>query len=134
MNIKPYKYDKKRLIEGFIKNSHEKCWDKIKARDEVYFVENMSTIFGDLPIPDLNLFKDLFLTRDKKGDSVISIDLKNEIWDLFSVMTRISIRYIHKHRMPIADGAGNFIYTNPNFFSQVDLDYHVKVWNLKLTI
>src|SRR3989337_4036015 len=52
-------FNKEHLIQGFIENSHEKCWDGIKTRNEVFFVENSRDIFKYLPMDKVNLFKDL---------------------------------------------------------------------------
>lgn len=114
------------LITEFIKNSHMKCWDKIKERDEKFFVENVSTIFEYLPMDSVNLFKDLFLTKDIHGQNVISQKLKNEIWSLFDAMIKISIKYIHKHRKMV-DGR----YT-VSFFDDVDLEHHITNWQCKV--
>jgi hypothetical protein len=127
-------FDKHYLIQGFIINSHTNCWDCIKKRDEVFFVENASDIFCYLPAQKVNLFKDLFLTKDPKGNPVIPQSLKNQLWDLFDAMIKISIKYIHKRRAP-------FLYSSPEgivnsygsqFFDEVDLSHHSTVWNVKL--
>ncbi len=114
------------LINGFIKKSHLECWDKIKNRDEDYFVNNVSTIFEQLPMQSVNLFKDLFLTKDSHGVSVVSESLKTQIWCLFDAMIKISIQYIHKHR-EMVDGK----YTK-SFFDDVDVEHHAKVWQCRL--
>ena len=114
------------LITGFITKSHLKCWDKIKERDEKFFVENVASIFEYLPMNSVTLFKDLFLTKDINGQNVISQKLKNEIWSLFDAMIKISIKYIHKHRQMV-DGK----YT-VSFFDDVDLPHHITNWQCKL--
>src|SRR5579872_4165570 len=42
--------DPVQLIDGFIENAHKECWEKIRIRDEVFFVNNVSTIFKYLPM------------------------------------------------------------------------------------
>lgn len=127
-------FDKHYLIQGFIETSHEKCWDSIKKRDEVFFVNNASDIFKYLPMDKVNLFKDLFLTKDSQGNSVISQSLKNQLWDLFNAMIKISIKYIHKNRCPYSyqtnDGVVNTY--GASFFDEVDLNKHAGVWGVKL--
>lgn len=127
-------FDKHYLIQGFIENSHEKCWDGIKKRDEIFFVENASDIFRYLPMDKVNLFKDLFLTKDPQGNSVVSQSLKNQLWDLFDAMIKISIKYIHKNRCPYSyqtnDGLANAY--GASFFDEVDLNKHASVWGVKL--
>jgi len=107
------------LINMFIKNSHESYWDKIKERDEKYFVENINKIFSVLPSETVNIFKDLFLTLDKNGDNVISLKLKNEIWGLFDAMIKISIKYIHKQKIQ-----------HPEKYEHIELDRHTTVWGV----
>src|SRR5579864_3536793 len=82
-------FDKHYLIQGFIENSHEKCWDGIKNRDEIFFVDNASDIFRYLPMEKVDLFRDLFLTKDTNGNYVISQGTKAEIWNLFDAMVKI---------------------------------------------
>jgi hypothetical protein len=108
------------LIDKFISRSHEECWDKIKERDEKYFIENMSNIFNMIPQDSVNIFKDLFTTVDKNGCSVIPIQLKEEIWNLFDALIKISIKYIYKQNK------------HNNKYSHIDLDRHCHVWSIKL--
>ena len=127
-------FDKHFLIQGFIENSHTKCWDCIKKRDEIFFVENASEIFQYLPIDKVNLFKDLFLTRDAKGNSVVSLSLKNQLWDLFDAMVKISIKYVHKNRTPYSYQTNDGVFNTygASFFDEVDLNRHASVWGIKL--
>lgn len=127
-------FDKHYLIQGFIETSHEKCWDAIKKRDEVFFAENASEIFRYLPMDKVNLFKDLFLTKDAQGVSVISQALKNQLWDLFDAMIKIAIKYIHKGRNPFSYSTPEGVHNTygASFFDEVDLGHHTEVWKVKL--
>jgi len=127
-------FNKHYLIQGFIDNSHQQCWDNIKKRDETFFVQNASDIFKYLPMDKVNLFKDLFLTKDSNGNCVISQSLKDQLWSLFDAMIKISIKYIHKGRSPHSyftpDGPCNAY--GSSFFDNVDLAHHANVWNVQL--
>lgn len=127
-------FDKHYLIQGFIENSHDTCWDGIKKRDEIFFVENASKIFKYLPMDKVDLFKDLFLTKDAQGNSVVSQSLKNQLWDLFDAMIKISIKYIHKGRNPYSyptpEGVTNTY--GASFFDEVDLHRHAETWKVQL--
>jgi hypothetical protein len=123
--------DKNRLIRGFIENSHKICWDNIRERNEIYFAENASEVFKDLPVEKVNLFKDLYLTKDETGKSVMPQTFKNQIWDLFDAMIRISIKYIHKHRGPYSSGDLVNGYQH-EFLPEVDLPYHAEKWKVEL--
>jgi hypothetical protein len=127
-------YDKDKLIQGFIENSYLDCWDAIKRRDEKFFVANVSEIFKYLPMEKVNLFKDLFTTVDIEGKSVISQSFKDDLWELFDVMIKISIKYIHKYRDPYSYSHITGIindYKN-EFFEEIDLAKNSAIWNVKL--
>lgn len=109
--------DKHLLITKFIEHSHETCWDKIKDRDEIFFIENASSIFSYLPTENINLFKDLFTTVDENQNCVITQEFKNNIWCFFDSMIKISIKYIYK---------------NPNKFENISVNNHIQKWELKL--
>lgn len=128
-------FDKHYLIQGFIESSYQVCWDGIKRRDEKFFVENASDIFKYLPMDKVNLFKDLFLTRNPTtGESVVSQTLKDQLWDLLDSLIRISIKYIHKGRGPYSQQTSDGLmhYYSHDYFEEVDLSYHADVWNIQL--
>jgi hypothetical protein len=127
-------FDKHYLIKGFIENSHDKCWVYIKDKNEEFFLKNSSEIFKYLPMDRVNLFMDLFTTCDENGVCVISDDLKDEIWGLLQAMVKISIKYIHKMRVPkcsIINNVPTNTY-NRKFFDEVELEKHAKSWNINL--
>ena len=127
-------FDKHYLIQGFIENSHQQCWDKIKARDEIYFMEHVHEVFQYLPMEHVNMFADLFRVKDANGQSVVPQSLKDQIWGLFDAMIKICIKYIHKQRGPyseVNEGEIEQYYQN-EFSQQVDLVYHAGVWNVQL--
>lgn len=127
-------YDKISLIEGFIENSHELCWDSIRKKDEEFFVKNAGQIFKYLPMDKVDLFKDLFQTKDQNGNSVIEQELKDRLWKLFEVMVKISIKYVHKGRSPYSFNNGKEIiskYGN-KFYEEIDISYHATQWNVSL--
>lgn len=111
-------HDPHDLIHQFIIKSHEECWDKIKERDETYFIQNISKILNMGNNESINIFKDLFTTVDKNGVNVLSKKLKDEIWDLFDAMIKIAIKYIHKQNK------------QSEKYKHVDLDKHCKVWKI----
>jgi hypothetical protein len=82
----------------------------------------------------VNLFVDLFTTKDQNGNFVISDDLKDEIWTILQAMVKISIKYVHKMRTPqcvIINNNIENIYTS-SFFDDIDLNKHCKVWNITI--
>ena len=129
-------FDKHQLIMGFITNSHSLCWEKINQRDENFFVENANDIFQHIPsgTDQINLFKDLFTTKDEKGVSIINQDNKDQIWKLFDAMIKISIKYIHRHRSPFSQKGNETIecFYDRSFFDDVDLKKHSTMWKVTL--
>jgi hypothetical protein len=126
--------DKHYLIRGFIENSHKTCWDSIKRRNEKFFIENAGDIFKYLPVDEVNIFRELFTTVDAYGSSVVSQDIKDELWDLFDVMVKIAIKYVHKYRNPysvIVDGEVVNHYATP-LYEEIDIYRHANTWGLKL--
>lgn len=126
------KYDKHELIQGFIEKSHEECWDMIKIRDVTFFTKNASAIFKHLPTDKVDLFRDLFVKKDANGNSYISAETEKNLWDLFTSMIKISIKYIHKNRSPTTTSDGKKVYKS-SFFDEVDIAKHAKNFNLTLT-
>lgn len=126
--------EKHSLITGFIEASHDKCWDRIKHRDERFFIENASDIFKVLPMDKVNLFRDLFMATDKNGKSIISDDLKMQLWDLFDSQVKISIKYVHKGRNPYSYSNGSSISNayGRSFLDEVNMAHHAPTWNLEL--
>lgn len=130
-------YDKHVLIRSFIENSHEECWDMIKKRDEGFFINNAGNIFKKLNKDKVDFFKELFISRDANGNPVISQSLKDQIWDIFDSLIKISIKYVHKHRNPYSIVSKNDekviqrAYGTP-FYDDVDIGHHVRVWNMTL--
>ncbi|HSW76818.1 MAG TPA: hypothetical protein VLG50_07220 [Candidatus Saccharimonadales bacterium] len=113
-------FDPNELIQDFIKNSQEH-WCKVKKRDEAFFIHNAATVFKQLPIDIVLLFKDLFLTVDKNNKSVVSDKLKNSIWELFDAMIKIAIRYIYRQRK-----------INIHYFNHINLEEHATMWQIVL--
>ena len=112
------------VLENYIEYSKD-FWPKIAARDDSFMVENCHEIFRDIPTsnPDelIRTFKTLYTSRiilDKStnneivvtpddpryndGHNVLTDSEKDTIWRLFTAMTKISIKYIHDKREPIA--------------------------------
>lgn len=108
------------LIQEFIKKSHMH-WDKIKDRDESFFITHASEVFSFLPKTYISMFTDLFTAVDKEGKKVVGQNLKDDIWGIFDAMVKISIRYTHKRRTKEAD-----------FIKDVDVQTHATIWKLQL--
>jgi hypothetical protein len=112
--------DKHFLIQEFIKKSHMH-WNKIKDRDESFFITHASEVFSFLPNTYIAMFTDLFTAVDKEGKKVIKQNLKDDIWDIFDAMVKISIRYTHKKRISEVD-----------FIQNLDVQTHATTWKLQL--
>lgn len=112
--------DKHSFIKKFIDKSHEKCWDKIKERDEDFFIKNIDNLF-DLSSTNVNMIKDLYSTKDKQGQLIVKQDFKDDVWLLLEAMIKCAIQYVYK-RQQRDSGA----------FKHVKIDHHMKVWKIKV--
>ena len=108
------------VIDEFITKSHLH-WEKIKEKDETFFLEHAGHIFPFLLQDKMEPFLQLFHTKDNQGKCVISDDLKNTIWNNLHGMVKICIRYIHKHRID-----------NETFHKEVNVQSCAQTWGLKL--
>jgi len=142
-------YDKKSLIEGFIRQSHPPLdphhpeagldhtyWDKILAKDEDFFREKAFDIFKSLPVDAVAAFKSLSTYRHPETrEPIIKPDEKEEIISYFHAFVKISIKYIHAMRQPYMienNGHQKFYYKNPNFMKDINILQHAKKWNVQL--
>ena len=126
-------FNKNILIEGFIKRSH-KNWQRIKNNDKNFFIENAQDIFKELPSAEVNTFKELFTIKDVKGNSIVEKDDEASLWRFFESLVKISIKYVHKKRIPRSRKQGTTTiseYTG-NFLPDLDLEVLSKTWNIRL--
>lgn len=114
-------FDKHFLIQEFIKKSYMH-WDKVKERDESFFITHASTVFSFLPEIYINMFTDLFTAVDNDGKKVVQQNLKDDIWGIFDAMVKISIKYTHKMRAT----------KGSDFLSNVNVQQHATTWKLQL--
>jgi hypothetical protein len=77
------------LMVRFIENSVE-FWDQIYFKQENFFLENASKVFGSLPMKDVNMFKDLI-----GHPEIVDAETKEAIWNYFQSFVKISIKYAH---------------------------------------
>jgi hypothetical protein len=134
----------RKLIDGFITGCHlsnpdgsytgVNCWDYMKKRDEEFFLNNVKSIFGSLPIDNVNLFVDLFSTKDTSGKSIISQRTKDNVWEILDAMILISIKYIHQNRNPFSQRQGDVIKKmySASFMDMMDMGANVRLWGVKL--
>lgn len=123
-------YDPRTMITNFVHYSYE-FWDRISKREEVFFRENCVDVFKDIPMDHVNAFKELF---SDEGESIISQDDKDAMWDYFDSFIKICIKYIHRERGPkIRDiGQGPQKVYSKNVFPEVHLQNYAQVWDVKL--
>ena len=112
--------NKHAFIKQFIEKSHEKCWDKIKDKDEEFFIKNIDNLF-DLSENNINMIKSLYSTKDSQGRSIIAQSFKDDIWLLLGAMIKCAIQYVYKRQQK-----------DVNTFKNVKINHHIKVWNVKI--
>jgi len=86
------------IIQRFISRSR-KHWEKIKNRDESFFIDNASSVFEGLSLENINAFKNLFeLTKEECDDEPYVIeDDRDAIWDHFQSLVKISLSYLKEN-------------------------------------
>ena len=130
-------YDPVNLIEIFIKHSHPH-WEKIRVRDEIFFVENAHVIFQHLPVDssNINAFKVFFTAKDKNGEYIIDQADRDAIWNNFDSLVKICIKYIHKVRgvKLVQTETGVRPAYKEKRFPQIKVREHAKRWDIDLPI
>jgi hypothetical protein len=120
-------------VEGSTPIEH--CWEKIRNRDRSFFLDNAGSIFSDLPSSRVDAFSKMFSSTDEKGNPLVCQENEDEIWDFFDSLVKISIKYIHENREPclIRESHQEIRKYQRDFFEDVDIGYHSKVWGINLT-
>ncbi len=129
--------DKTVLIDTFITHTYTDCWDQIRRREDKFFIENASKIFGKLPIQSeqIDAFKYLFTTSDKNGPLITEED-KTAIFDIASSLVKIAIKYTHRKRcveLVEVDGVMKPRYKY-NFMPEIKVRDEAKKWGITLDI
>ncbi len=131
-------FNKIELTETFIEHTHEICWEEIRNRNEIFFIEHSEQIFGKLPVGQGNIdaFKILFTAKDSNGESIISDDDKDAIWDHFGTLVKICIKYVHKVRdCYLFEKDNKFVPRyRYNRFPSIKVRDHAKKWDIELFI
>jgi len=121
------------LIQGFIRRGHFH-WDKIRLKEQDFFLANAGVMFGELPVSHVDAFKVLFSSTRPDGSSVISPEDVSSLWDFFSSLVRICIKYIHRERHPYSyrtEQGVTHAYKRP-FFEEVDIPTQARHWAINL--
>ena len=131
-------YNKDHLIQGFINNSHERCWDEIFNKNEEFLINNSEEIFKFLPAKDpkgqITIFKQLYTAKDNQGKNLVNDNMKQQLWILLGQLIKKCILYIHTMRQPISISTAQGIVNDYNcdFYDEIDLNYHAQKWNVSL--
>ena len=131
-------FDNVQLIETFIRHSHM-YWDEIKSQNENFFIEHSSSIFSQLPVGKGNIdaFKTLF-TAKKNGVSIISPDDKAGLWEYFTSLVKICIKYVHRVRDCYLEENKSTGRMQPRYryekFPEIKVRECAKKWDVKIEI
>lgn len=130
-------YDSCNLIEVFIEHSYSH-WSQIKNRDETFFIKNAHTIFKNLPVSSehISAFRVFFEAKHDNGEYVICEDDRDAIWDIFTSLVKICIKYVHKVReiTLVQTPAGLKPRYKYRRFDKINLSKLSKDWDVKLAI
>lgn len=128
--------DKVKIIENFIEYSHL-VWDKIVSRDETFFAdkENGKKLFSELPIDIVEQIYVLLISKDSNGNSIITEEDKNSVWDYADSWVKICIKYIHDKRKPKliqrGDNKYEMVYTN-KYQTEINVQKYAKQYLIEL--
>lgn len=130
-------YDPNELIDVFIRHSYM-YWDKIRIRNEDFFISNAHVIFQHLPVDtsNINAFKVFFEAKTDQGVPIIIEDDRNAIWNIFDSLVKICIKYIHKVRgvkLVKTDDGLRPAYKNKKY-SEIKVREQAKLWDIDLPI
>lgn len=121
-------YDTNQLFNNFILYSCE-YWGKIKNKDESFFIDNAKDIFKDLPVDNIDPFKEFFTGNNIEDDD------KELIWDYFTSFVKLSIRHVHTTRCPAwkqTDDNYKKVYSKQLYLEVTNLTRMAKDFNIEL--
>lgn len=126
-------YDKTYLIDNFINYTNE-YWEEIRTHNVNFFLQHGSSIFGSLPIGNVNLFQVFYTANDRQGNPILTEEDKETLWSYFSALVRISIKYIHEKRKPklVQTPKGLQPSYKVNFMSNIKVRQHANAWEIEL--
>lgn len=93
-------YEKSFLIETFIKYS-QIHWEKIRLKDERFFIEDFESIFHFMSqekLQKMDLFKRLLELKKNNGEPALGKAARNAIWMMLHILVKASIEYLREHR------------------------------------
>jgi len=75
-------------------------WKKIKARQEVFFKENILLLVEDEYKNKIKPYIDLIDAVDRDGDLIVDDEYRKVIWDYCDSFVVLAIKYLHAARKP----------------------------------
>lgn len=93
-------YSTRDLIESLIETSYEH-WRHIHERNDLYFNQNLDSVFAGLKMQNVKLFEKLLTTRDSKDQLVVSDQDRENIWDYLNSFVKLALQFIHETRQPV---------------------------------
>lgn len=119
------------ITEDFIFHS-VRYWNEIHSKSVTFFETHMAKVFGGLPLSkdQLDMFKILYTDKNKNGESYVSEEDIELVWDYLHACCKIAINYMHDNQdsyqmIKVKLGASKNPYT-------LNLEELAKKWNIKL--
>lgn len=113
-------YDDRIVIETFITHSSA-YWDMIRERNEEFFTDHAHLIFSGFPLEQIDPFRQLFQKQTNSAESYISAQLKEDLWNNFEALIKISLRYICERRLE-----------KPDYYEEINVEKEAKKSGMKL--
>jgi len=122
------------LIEGFINYSYL-YWSQLHAKDERFFLENVSKVFPKWDPKIVDLFRRLFDTRRANGAPLITYDQKEHLWKIFQSLVKISLHHISENRQPYRTPDGNIAWRDVYQYTQIEnLPTLIDAWGIRKSL
>lgn len=92
-------YGAQAITEDFILHS-VRYWGEIHSKSVTFFETHMANVFGGLPLSkdQLDMFKILYTAKNEHGQSYVSQDDIDLVWDYLHACCKISISYLHDNQ------------------------------------
>ena len=118
------------ILDKFIERSVD-YWDIILSKREDMLLSSILIIFRDLPEEQVQSVSNLFSAKDSKGNSLITNDKREVIWNYVWSFVKIAIKHVHCTRQPLVNEQGIKKYT-VDYFPGISVKNNAEKWQIKV--
>lgn len=89
--------DKVELLTSFVRRTMP-YWSKIRCKDTDFFINNASSIFGEVKLVDLpSALKNIYTAVTPRGDPIVPYVDRDAVFSYFGSMIKIAIKYLNEN-------------------------------------